>query len=391
MGIGKPVFSVVITSYNLSDYIGECLESILRQSFRDLEVICVDDCSTDGTFDILTQYQATDERVRVIRCDRNQGVSIARNIGIDASQGEYLLFLDGDDYHADGSLRFLYDTIKENDLDLLLFDYEVTHSSGNPNLIDLHPKPRVKSIDQIMSGADLLTLQVSEKEYRPCVYLQLVKAKVLKEAGIRFFPGIIHEDELYTPLIMEKARRAMCVADKMYMRRVRSGSIMTTDISHKNVDGYFVVSTELLAHYLSGGCQNEGIAMRAKSMRGASRDRYRLLSDEEKAKSGKDLPEIYRFFFERNDFKFDDQKKRNNALEQRVAELEAVNSNQQEEIQKLIEKCNEYAETNTKYQQKIKGLEGVYSDLVHSCAFRIGRTITFIPRKLRDFFKSIRK
>ena len=211
----KPQISVVIASYNIYDYIVQCLESILCQSFTDIEAICIDDCSTDDTHDILMQYEAKDDRVRVIHFDQNQGLSIARNAGIEAAKGNYLLFLDGDDYHKDGSLQLLYDVIRANDLDLLLFDREIFYSSGTPDSINLHPNPRIKSINRIMTGAALLALQASEKEYSPNVGLQMVKTEFLKESGIRFFPGIIHEDELYTPLIMEKAQRAMCIDNKL--------------------------------------------------------------------------------------------------------------------------------------------------------------------------------
>lgn len=403
----KPQISVVIASYNISDYIVQCLESILCQSFTDIEAICIDDCSTDDTHDILMQYEAKDDRVRVIHFDQNQGLSIARNAGIEAAKGNYLLFLDGDDYHKDGSLQLLYDVIRANDLDLLLFDREIFYSSGTPDSVNLHPNPRIKSINRIMTGAALLALQASEKEYSPSVGLQMVKTEFLKESGIRFFPGIIHEDELYTPLIMEKAQRAMCIDNKLYMRRVRSDSIMTTTISHKNVDGYFVVSTELMARYIANGCQNEGVAMRAKSMRGASLDRYRLLSDEEKAKSGKQLPEIYRFLFERNNFKFEDEKKQNIILKQKIEELESANSQSQQEIKVLTKQYEEYVSANAKYLKKIDTLNNLcaeylsaqkkliaeknklsnaYSDLLNSYSYKIGRMITYLPRKIRDFF-----
>ncbi|PAU70240.1 glycosyltransferase [Bifidobacterium italicum] len=105
---GTPAVSVVIPIYNQQEYIGECLESLLRQTFTDFEVLAVDDGSTDKTADIITQFANRDPRVRLIG-QPNGGVSSARNTGLTHARGAWICFIDPDDYVADGYLRTLYD------------------------------------------------------------------------------------------------------------------------------------------------------------------------------------------------------------------------------------------------------------------------------------------
>ena len=92
-----PKVSVIIPVYNAQNYLSECIDSVLRQTMQDFEVICIDDGSSDDSYSILKKYEETDERV-VLLSQTNQGVSAARNVGIDKTRGEYIYFLDSDDY-----------------------------------------------------------------------------------------------------------------------------------------------------------------------------------------------------------------------------------------------------------------------------------------------------
>lgn len=96
--MSSPFFSIVVPVYNSHQYLRECLESVLNQTFRDFELIIVDDGSTDCSFDICTGYANSDDRIRLLRHEHNRGASAARNTGLLAATGEYLLFLDNDDY-----------------------------------------------------------------------------------------------------------------------------------------------------------------------------------------------------------------------------------------------------------------------------------------------------
>ncbi|MBO5635063.1 MAG: glycosyltransferase family 2 protein [Bacteroidales bacterium] len=126
----KPFISVVIPVYNMAARIGRCLDSIVGQSFKDVEIIVVDDGSTDGTTDIIKEYASRDTRVRYFR-QENSGVSVARNLGIGIASGMYLLFVDADDEIEDGYLQNIADTAKSTMADILVWGIKRCFENGS--------------------------------------------------------------------------------------------------------------------------------------------------------------------------------------------------------------------------------------------------------------------
>ena len=117
------VFSVIIPVYNVEKYIEKCVRSVLFQSFEDFELICVNDCSTDNSLQILNHLAEQDSRMKVINLEKNSGVSIARNTGIDASTGEFIVFVDSDDWLEPHHLKTVYNAFQEHpDVTSVLFD-----------------------------------------------------------------------------------------------------------------------------------------------------------------------------------------------------------------------------------------------------------------------------
>ena len=123
-----PKFSVIIPVYNTEQYLKRCLDSVFAQSYTDFEVICVDDGSTDGSSGVLTGYD--DERLKVIT-QSNQGQGEARNRALEAAQGEYIYFLDSDDYIDETLLESALDIFETTDTDLICFNTEVLGDSEN--------------------------------------------------------------------------------------------------------------------------------------------------------------------------------------------------------------------------------------------------------------------
>ena len=115
-----PKVSVVIPVYNVEKYLGECLDSVLRQTLNEIEIICVDDGSTDGSAAILQKYAAADPRIRLIS-QANAGLSAARNAGMDAATGKYIYFLDSDDYISADAMEKCFSICERDDLDQLVF------------------------------------------------------------------------------------------------------------------------------------------------------------------------------------------------------------------------------------------------------------------------------
>lgn len=114
------MISVITTVYNIEKYIGECIESILAQSFTDFELIIINDCSTDNSLNIVNSYAEKDNRIRVINNEKNLGCGMGRKIGIENAKGDYTIFIDGDDYITPRFLERLYDRMKKGDCDIVV-------------------------------------------------------------------------------------------------------------------------------------------------------------------------------------------------------------------------------------------------------------------------------
>ena len=132
--------SVIMPVYNAYDYLSPAMDSVIDQTLKEIEIICIDDGSTDHSLDIIRAYQAADERIRIVT-ENNAGVSIARNKGIIRARGEYIIFLDADDFFEPTLLEKLYNTAKEYDLDIAVakFDYYNNKSSKfTPQIEEAH-------------------------------------------------------------------------------------------------------------------------------------------------------------------------------------------------------------------------------------------------------------
>ena len=125
-----PKISVIIPVYNAEKYIEKCLDSIINQTLKDIEIICIDDCSQDNSLHILKKYSEKDGRIKVLHCDTNGGESKARNIGIDNTVGEYLAFVDNDDYLDLDFYEKLYSKAKETDADIVKGEARVYQING---------------------------------------------------------------------------------------------------------------------------------------------------------------------------------------------------------------------------------------------------------------------
>lgn len=123
------MISVIIPVYNAEKYLFESLQSVLRQTYKDFELICVDDCSMDDTRKILTDFQKKDDRIRILSNKERLGAAGARNRGLKESRGKYVIFLDGDDIFEEELLEKTYDTMEKHDVDMVMFDY--MHVTGN--------------------------------------------------------------------------------------------------------------------------------------------------------------------------------------------------------------------------------------------------------------------
>ena len=224
-----PAVSVIIPMYNVRPYIEDCLLSLKRQTFGDFEALCVDDGSTDGTLEAARKAGDDDARFSFLS-QANAGQSAARNAGIARATGKYIVFLDSDDYYEDRARARYRD------------DYDDR-----------------EGIDGVMTGRQLMARFAELDSFCVSPALQFVRRGFLEESGIRFYEGIVHEDNLFTCLMLAAAPRAAFLNEPLYVRRVRAGSTMTEAREMRHVYGHFKAAYELEAWLRAhaGECSEE--------------------------------------------------------------------------------------------------------------------------------------
>ena len=228
--------SVVIPVYKVEKYLRECVDSVLAQSCTELEVILVDDGSPDRCGQICDEYAAADKRVSVIH-KQNGGLSDARNAGLERATGKYVLFVDSDDMIANNAVEKLLAAAEKNDAQIVYFsaqtlyeDFE--HAECRDDFVRKHRYPDA-------TGAKTLLTMLENKEYIPCVQLQLYKTRMLADNALTFRKGMLHEDELFTVQAALCANQTTVINEKLYVRRQRAGSIMSGMYTLRSFEGAY--------------------------------------------------------------------------------------------------------------------------------------------------------
>ena len=242
-------FSVVIPVYNVEPYLRECLDSMLGQTCADWEAVCVDDGSTDGSAAILADYAARDSRFRIVT-QANGGLSAARNTGLDNAQGDYILFLDSDDWLESIALQTLCDNIDGEDL--LCF-------GGWHGEREEQPAPATYP-----TGWDYYNRQALVHHDFPfvCVVLRCYRRQLLLDNALRFREGILHEDNHFTPLVCFRAATVKAIPDALYHYRIRPGSIMTSR-GLRNRESLVATANELAALFVAAHGIEKKVIFRA--------------------------------------------------------------------------------------------------------------------------------
>ncbi len=231
-GMGmQPKISVIIPFYNVEKYIAECLDSVLSQSYRNIEVICVDDHGQDGSRAIVDSYAAKDERVRVLDLGGNRGIGPARNAGMDAITGEYFVFLDSDDMLAENALQNLYDAASRTGADVVLGRFEAFADEDRADLLrsvaDLNPTFALARDFDVQ--VDVHNFQRMIDASYVVVWGRLYSTAFMRRMGIRFHDsGILHEDKGFWIKCLGSLPHFVSITELVVLYRIRSGSSMTS-------------------------------------------------------------------------------------------------------------------------------------------------------------------
>lgn len=220
------LISVVIPVYNVEEYLHECIDSVLRQTYANYEIILVDDGSTDSSGKICDEYA---DKATVIH-QKNAGLSAARNAGFDASEGEYVYFLDSDDYILPETLEKVYSKALNDDADVVFFD-AVSFADGDFSVKQNYIR---KNEYDTCSGIEMLEKLWKNGDYHSAVPLFFLKTGFLKENEIRFVNGILYEDMVYSYQVFCRAKKVSQCHEAFYFRRYRHSSIMTSKKNKKH-------------------------------------------------------------------------------------------------------------------------------------------------------------
>lgn len=237
--------SVIVPIYNVESYVRECIESIINQTLEDIEVILVNDGSTDRSIEIIEDLLTIHKNIILINKE-NGGLSSARNTGLSYATGDYVCFVDSDDYLHPNYLQFLYNEAVNNKLDVAVGGYCKKLIDGS--IIQVARKQELINLG-VISGKNYLYNQLLIDDYQMEVWDDLYDRHFLVKYNLNFCEGLIHEDEEFTPKVFLLAERVKVIGQYGYIYRQRSGSIMSNLPTLKNIEGFNYTIDSLCNHF----------------------------------------------------------------------------------------------------------------------------------------------
>lgn len=236
-----PVISVIVPVFNVERYIAECLNSLISQTFKNIEIICVNDGSTDSSLEIVMEFAKNNHNFVILQ-QFNCGLSAARNSGLKYARGKYIHFLDSDDFMEHTAYEQLIQKALPNDLDLLFFDGKSLYEDDN--LRREFPWYETGYIsqsvgDHITDGKDYFIQAVLGKDFRMSACMYLVRRELIDRNAIRFLEGIVHEDNYFTYVCALLSERTSHLSSNLYYRRVCRGSITIREKKFRHAYGYY--------------------------------------------------------------------------------------------------------------------------------------------------------
>lgn len=242
------LLSIIIPAYNVADFIELCLKSVVSQdiSNTEYEIIIINDGSEDDTLDRIQRFVTghRDYNFHVID-QKNMGLSMARNNGLELAKGEYIWFIDSDDWIVGNSLGYIKRNISSG-------DYEMIALTTN-----IQEKSCVQIIDRRLHSCSYIPGECLYKKGWVYPYsgaqFYIFKKSFMDEMNLRFTQGIVHEDLLFTPNALRYASRCLILESPVYNYRIRENSITTTITSFKHLDSLFFIMNEYILMFRNDG------------------------------------------------------------------------------------------------------------------------------------------
>ena len=374
-GEPTPLISIIIPIYNVEKYLAECLDSVIAQTLQEIEILCIDDGSADGSLYIAEEYAVKDPRIQIYTQD-HQGVAIARNLGLSKAVGEYILFVDSDDCLEPDAARALYTLARAKKLDILLFDCDV-FSDGESGLEEITEEEteyfhRSHSYPEVYPGGELMYRMRSNRDYNCSLCLQLIRRRHLVKNRLWFIPGIVHEDEPFTFQSWLTAKRIAYCDTVYYHRRIHPNSIMTSSYNYLHSIGCWKAAVnmrDLLDHADLPREQKRVLSKLVDYTMKKSREAFESLSELERCA-----------YFGLSD-----------AERRQFEEDVAVYPQQTGEKERLRRENVRYRKQLKQTTDQLIRTKRQRDALRRSHSYKLGRALTFVPRKLRGGIRCYRE
>lgn len=238
--------SVILPIYNVASYLEETFQSVIRQSLKEIEIIAVNDGSTDQSEEIIRKYKQLDSRI-VSFTQENQGQSAARNVALKHATGKYIYMMDSDDVlNNPDALQICYEYAEKNQADFIFFDGESFSEKGVHRDSWNTKRTHLVEENKKYAGEYLLNLMLDTEAHNCVVWLLFIRKDYLDEIGLQFYEGIIHEDELFTTILTLNSENIFCLRRNLIGHRLRPASTMIISYSKRNLNCYLTVADELL-------------------------------------------------------------------------------------------------------------------------------------------------
>ncbi len=231
-----PKVSVIVPVYNTSGYLCRCLNSILNQTLADIEIICVNDGSTDSCCAILQDYAQKDARIVIINQD-NKGLSASRNTGVVASKGDYIAFIDSDDFVHERFLEVLYSAMIKTNADVAGCDFVKVSNDKLMQMQNVNEQVYENPLSVLLHRKNFIYYNVWNKLY---------KADIVK--NVQFVEGIYFEDWIYNLFVFAQISSFVWVDEKLYSYNVANNSIMRSKFTDKKLEDY-ISGIEIVADF----------------------------------------------------------------------------------------------------------------------------------------------
>lgn len=216
--------SIIVPVFNVENYLATCLDNLLAQTFDDIEIICVNDGSMDNSLNILQHYKKFDKRISILN-KSNGGLSSARNLGLKHAKGDYILFVDSDDYISTTAVEMLYKKAIDNSADVVVYDYIEGDYGYNKCQYQTMPNYKNEYGNKIFNAESLP--DDSYKYFAVTAWSKLYKKELIEEFKIKFYKGLCYEDVPFWSEIFINAKKMVYLPVPLYFyNQGRSDTIM---------------------------------------------------------------------------------------------------------------------------------------------------------------------